>query len=136
MSGDALIDVGLLGHAGCDEDERSNLALSVREAVVNAVLHGNKLEPGKCVRLEVTLEFTLERGLERGELAVQVFDEGTGFDLDAVPNPLAPENLLKPTGRGILLMRNFMDEVSFEFPDSGGTLVLMRKSLSARAPDD
>jgi len=126
---DSLMEA-LLGHVGCDQDERSNLALSVREALANAVLHGNRLAADKSVSLEVTLEMTLDAG----ELRIQVSDEGAGFDPDAVPDPLAPENLLKPTGRGILLMRNFMDEVSFEFPNSGGTLVFMRKSLAARTP--
>jgi serine/threonine-protein kinase RsbW len=117
---DRLMDV-FLEHAGVDEDARANLALAIREAAANAMLHGNALEARKATRVSA--------GLGPDGLTVEVADQGAGFDVEAVPNPLAPENLLKPTGRGILLMRNFMDEVVFEFPESGGTIVRLRKVL-------
>lgn len=119
---DRLLDV-FLDHGGVAEDTRSNLALSIREAAANAVTHGNDQAPERPTAVTAVLG--------PGELVVEVVDNGPGFDLDAVPDPLAPENLLKPSGRGILLMRNFMDEVGFEFPDAGGTVVRMRKALEA-----
>ena len=119
---DSLLEA-LLEHAGLEEADRSNLVLAVREAAANAIQHGNQLDPSKRT--------TIEAAIGRDELEIMVQDQGAGFDLDALPDPLAPENLLKPSGRGILLMRNFMDQVSFEFPEGGGTLVSMRKSVSS-----
>ncbi len=120
---DSLMDALFL-QIGFDEDECSNMTLAVREAAANAVQHGNQLDPNKRARIEIRIG--------SDEVCARIGDEGSGFDVDALPDPLAPENLLKPTGRGILLMRNFMDEVTFEFPTGGGTLVSMRKSIPAR----
>jgi len=118
---DRLVEA-LLEHIGVEEAMRSHLTLAVREAAANAVFHGNRLDSGKRTTIVLLVE--------RRDLRVQVIDEGSGFDPSTVPDPLAPENLLKPSGRGLLLMRNFMDEVEFEFPDSGGTVVSMRKVLA------
>jgi serine/threonine-protein kinase RsbW len=99
------------------------MCVAVRESVVNAIKHGNHQDEAKRVRIEFAL---LDRSLE-----VQVRDEGTGFDPASVPDPLAPENLLKAFGRGIFFMRQFMDEVSYSFPSKGGTIVRMVKRLPA-----
>ena len=93
--------------------------MAVREAVANAVKHGNLLDETKQV--EMTLD-SIPRGLE-----ITIRDYGTGFSIDEIPDPTNPENLLKATGRGILFMRNFAEEVEwFKHPD-GGTIVKMRK---------
>ena len=98
------------------------MSVAVRESVVNAIKHGNKQDESKRVHVQFTLH---ERALE-----VQVSDQGQGFDPAAVPDPLAPENLLKAYGRGIFFMRQFMDEVTHSFPAKGGTVVRMLKRVS------
>jgi Anti-sigma regulatory factor (Ser/Thr protein kinase) len=94
--------------------------MAVREAVANAVKHGNLLDETKSV--EITL-----RNLPQG-LQVSIRDFGTGFDVDEVPDPTNPENLLKASGRGILFMRNFMEEVVWERHSQGGMIVKMLKA--------
>jgi serine/threonine-protein kinase RsbW len=106
---------------GFDDDAAHYMSVAVRESVVNAMKHGNKMDEAK--RVEVSF------GLRPKELEVQIHDHGAGFDPDSVPNPLAPENLLKAYGRGIFFMRQFMDEVSYSFPPKGGTVVKMVKRL-------
>lgn len=93
--------------------------LAVREAVTNAVKHGNLLDETKPV--EITLE-NLPKGFQ-----VVIRDFGNGFDVDDVPDPTDPENLLKVNGRGILFMRNFMEEVEWQRHAQGGTVVKMCK---------
>jgi serine/threonine-protein kinase RsbW len=106
---------------GFDEDAAHYLSVAVRESVVNAIKHGNKLDESKRVEVSFTIR--------PKQLEMLIHDEGTGFDPDAVPDPLAPENLLKAYGRGIFFMRQFMDEVAYSFPAKGGTLVKMVKRL-------
>jgi serine/threonine-protein kinase RsbW len=98
-----------------------HVGLAVREAVQNAVVHGNRLDPSKLVQLRCRCE--AGKGV-----SIVVKDEGQGFDPEAVPDPLAPENLGAEHGRGILLIKFWMDEVSFE---QGGTEVHMRKRASS-----
>ena len=117
---------GFLELLSFDPEKRPNVVLAVREAAANAIQHGNKLDSDLPV--EVACNF------DGQDFRVTVADRGAGFDLEGLPDPLAPENLLKPTGRGILLIRNFMDEVTFEFPEAGGTLVSMRKRIAASKP--
>lgn len=108
---------------GFDEDTAHWIGMSVRESVTNAIQHGNKLDEAKKVdiRYEVSQE----------HLEVFVRDEGTGFRIDDLPSPLDPENLLKPSGRGIFYMRSFMDEVEFKTLSHGGTEVHMVKKVSS-----
>lgn len=87
------------------EDNYGNILIALTEAVNNAILHGNKNNPSKLVNVNV------ESSDE--SLQVTIEDEGEGFDFDHVPDPTAPENLEKPTGRGIFLMRNLADEVEY-----------------------
>jgi len=117
---DQLVET-LLHYLGQGEDDTANTALAVREAAANALQHGNRLDSDKPADIRISAD--------SGWLTVEVTDEGPGFDPASVPDPLAPENLLKPTGRGLLLMRNFMDEVSFDFPEAAGTVVRMRKRI-------
>jgi serine/threonine-protein kinase RsbW len=105
--------------AGFDEDANHYMSVAVRESVVNAIKHGNRMDESK--RVEVVLNLTPEA------LEVEIQDEGNGFDPTGVGDPLAPENLLKADGRGIFFMRSFMDEVSYSFPPRGGALVRMVK---------
>jgi serine/threonine-protein kinase RsbW len=102
-----------------EEDAAHYMSVAVRESVVNAIKHGNRLDETK----RVSVSFTIHPGA----LEVKVQDQGTGFDPDTVPDPIAEENLLKAYGRGIFFMRSFMDEVSYSFPARGGTVVRMLK---------
>ena len=104
-----------------DDDSAHWVGMSVREAVTNAIQHGNKLNPGK--KVEVCYGMTPEC------LTVSVRDQGSGFQADKIPDPLESDNLLKPSGRGIFYMRSFMDEVDFRAPATGGTEVHMVKML-------
>lgn len=94
---------------------------AIREAVANAIEHGNQSDSTKQVEVDF--------GLEGSEIVIRVTDEGLGFDPRNVPNPLEPENLLKPNGRGILLIREFMDKVEYSFNSERGTALIMRKQM-------
>lgn len=111
--------------AGLDEDSTHWVSVSVRESVINAVKHGNRENPDK----HVIVEFTLAPRAKPGEFSVTVLDEGEGFDFKEVEDPLAPENLLKSSGRGIFFMRNFMDDVAITRRPEGGMSVRMVKKL-------
>lgn len=106
--------------AGFDEPERHQIAMAVREITVNAITHGNRCEAAK----KVTIEFSLSPH----DLVIQVRDQGQGFDVQALPDPLAPDNLLRQSGRGIFLARAFMDEVQLH-SGATGTEVRMSKHL-------
>lgn len=112
--------------AGLDEDSTHWVSVAVRESVINAVKHGNREAPDKLV----TVEFTLTPRATPGEFAITVLDQGAGFDYEDVGDPLAPENLLKSSGRGIFFMRNFMDDVAITRRPQGGMSVRMVKKLA------
>jgi len=118
----AAIDEAIAAR-GADEDARHWVGLAVREAVANAIKHGNRQDPDKRVDVAVRIDS------EAVEIAVA--DEGSGFDPSTVRDPLAPENLFRTNGRGIFYMRRFMDEVSYGSTASGGTLVRLRKRFAA-----
>ena len=124
---DSVTDA-VLRHAGMDDESVERLGLAIREAVANGVQHGNKEQPEK--RVSVSFVFDKE------EITIRIRDEGEGFDLDGLPDPLAPENLFKPRGRGILLMNSFMDEVEFEFDGGKGTVVKLYKRLNPADPEE
>jgi serine/threonine-protein kinase RsbW len=111
--------------AGLDEDARHWVGMSVRESVINAIKHGNKHDRAKHVFVEMTLA-PVGRPTE---LVVRVRDQGTGFDPEGVPDPLAPENMLKTSGRGLFLIHTFMDDVSLTRAAGGGTEIRMVKRL-------
>jgi serine/threonine-protein kinase RsbW len=104
---------------GFDEDTRSGVSMAVREGMINAILHGNAYAPDKRVNL------TFEQNGR--EMIVTISDEGAGFIPEEVPDPLAPENLLKQSGRGIFLMRAFMDEVRFRKLEPGTEITLIKR---------
>ncbi len=105
--------------AGFDEDTRGGISMAVREAMINAVLHGNAYDTAKSVNL------TFEQN--GPELIITITDQGEGLDPAEVPDPLAPENLMKQSGRGIFLMRAFMDEVRFRKLDPGTEITLIKR---------
>lgn len=104
---------------GYTDDFISSIDLAVRESVANAVKHGNKFDEEKKVKIIFT---ETSSGFE-----IKVRDFGKGFDVDEIPDPTNSENLLKVTGRGILFMRSFMDEVEWENNADGGMTVKMVK---------
>ena len=116
-----LVAVAALTHLGFEEEVADKVCLAIREAVANAVQHGNRLQPDKMVHVVLAI------GEEH--LDIEIKDEGGGFDPGNLPDPLAAENLLKPTGRGIFLMRRLVDAVDFEFVDNGATVVRLRKRV-------
>jgi serine/threonine-protein kinase RsbW len=115
--------------AGLDEDAVHWIGVAVRESVINAIKHGNREDYRKLV----TVEFTFRPVESPSELLVRVLDEGQGFDADAIADPLAPENILKSSGRGIFFMRSFMDDVTLQRRSEGGMEVRMRKKLATGA---
>ena len=110
---------------GFDDDSIHWIGVAVRESVINAIKHGNQEIEDKLV----TVEFTLVPAVEPRQLTVRVLDEGEGFDPLDVADPLAPENLLKSSGRGLFFMRNFMDDLRLQRAPEGGMEVVMMKSL-------
>jgi serine/threonine-protein kinase RsbW len=109
--------------AGLDEDANHWLGVAVRECVINAITHGNHNDAGKRVHLE----FTPFEDRGGPGVAIRVRDEGPGFDLCDVPDCCAPENLLKSGGRGIFLIKSFMDEMDLRRAPEGGMEVVMVK---------
>ena len=109
---------------GFAEDEIMQISMAVREGAVNAVLHGNAYDPDK----KVTLAFE-QTGQD---LVITIRDQGAGMDISKIPNPLAPENLLKTSGRGIFLMRSFMDVVEIR-PSQTGTELKLIKHVHGQA---
>ena len=93
--------------AGYSEDDRFAIRLSLEEALINAIKHGNNFDPARKVRVSADV------GDE--QTTITVCDEGAGFDPSVVPDPTTDENLEKPSGRGIMLMRAYMDEVSYNY---------------------
>jgi len=115
--------------AGFDEDDCHKIGMSVREGVINAVRYGNTEQREKKIYLTFMLE--------PEKMVIHVLDQGCGFELADVPDPLAEENLLKTSGRGIFLMRSFMDEFAVRHGQQGGAELIMAKRYPAsrRAAD-
>ena len=106
---------------GFDDDEALNVGLAVREAVINAILHGNRRDPDLKVGITLTID--------QGELRAKVTDEGNGFDHQRTPDPTKGVNLMSDSGRGLLLMQAFVDRIEFKNGPGGGTEVTMIKRL-------
>lgn len=111
-----------LDQLGVEEDARHWIDVAVREAVANAIKHGNAQSVDKQVHIDLLLE--------GDELVIRIEDEGEGFDPSSVQDPLAPENLLRPNGRGIFYMKSFMDDIHYGLRPGGGTVVTMRKRIT------
>ena len=115
--------------AGLDEDELHWVSVAVRESVVNAIKHGNKNDPDK----RVIVEFSPVPANASDELVIRIEDQGDGFVPEDVADPLAPENILKSSGRGIFLIRNFMDETVLKKVAGGMEIRMVKKLQKAGA---
>jgi len=112
----------LLEGRDVSEETRHWILMALREALANAIKHGNAQNQSKRVHVEMRVE--------RDTLEIRIRDEGTGFDPHGVGDPLAPENRLKTSGRGIFYMKTFMDEVRFGRPEGGGMEIVLVKHLN------
>ena len=110
---------GLVTRSGISEEDAFGIDMAVREAIANAVIHGNKLDETKLV--EINVKSSLD------SLEVSVHDQGQGFNPETISDPTKEENILKSSGRGIFFMRNFFDEVDWSISPEGGTTVRMIK---------
>ncbi len=108
-----------VSRSGISDDVAFGIDMAIREAVTNAVLHGNKQDEDKTV--DIILKSSPD-GVE-----ISVHDQGAGFNPESVPDPTVQENVLKTSGRGIFFMRSFMDEVDWSMRPGGGTTVRMLK---------
>ena len=116
---------------GFDDDAIHWVGVAIRESVINAIKHGNRYDVTK--RVFVEFESAPVGGVEGPGIMVSVRDQGEGFDPDMLADPLDPANLLKPSGRGIFLIRNFMDEVRLQRASQGGMEIRMVKRLQPSA---
>lgn len=110
----------LLKNRGIDQTLTTNIVTAIVEAVGNAMMHGNHADAAKMTTILISIG--------NDSLHVEIQDEGEGFDLESLPDPLAPENIMNLSGRGIFLMKSFMDSVDFEFSGTG-TRLMMDKAL-------
>jgi len=116
--------VGVAQRAGFNEDDLMKIGMAVRESMVNAVVHGNRYSAHKKVR------FSVVSNAER--FTVRIADQGQGFDFDNLPDPLTPENLMRTSGRGIFLIRSFMDEFQIRHLEPGGIEVTLVKYMVSK----
>ena len=116
-----------LGRLGLDDDARHWAGIAIREAVANAIKHGNRQDPDKDVEVELAVS--------PEQVIIRVLDEGEGFEPEEVEDPLDPANLLKPNGRGIFYMKSFMDGIEYSARPDGGTVVTLRKRLTPATPE-
>jgi serine/threonine-protein kinase RsbW len=116
------LTVGVAEEAGFADDDLMKIGMAVRESMVNAVVHGNRYNANKKVRLSVSVS--------EETLTIKIADQGESFAFENLPDPLAPENLMRTSGRGIFLIRSFMDEFDIKRVESGGTEVTLVKYVS------
>jgi len=117
----------IVDHLGADEETRDAISNSVVEATTNAIEHGNGLDRTK--RVHILFRSSTER------IEIHVRDEGTGFDPTKIADPRTPDNLMRERGRGIFILRAFMDEVRFRFDPSRGTTVMMVRAIVPASPN-
>ena len=110
---------------GLDDDAVHWVGVAIRESVINAIKHGNRNDATK----RVFVEFETTSPPDPPGLLIRVRDQGEGFDPESLANPLDPENLLKASGRGIFLIRNFMDDVQLQRAPEGGMEIRMTKRV-------
>jgi serine/threonine-protein kinase RsbW len=113
------------GTAGFDEDDQHKIDMAVHETLINAIWHGNKNDRSKHVWLRFEIF--------RDRLEIRVRDQGNGYDPSSVPDPLSDENILNVSGRGIFLIRTFMDEFRVESKKGQGTEVILTKRLNSNS---
>ncbi|MDY7009586.1 MAG: ATP-binding protein [Planctomycetota bacterium] len=112
--------LGRVEGVGYSEDDRFAIRLALEEALINAIKHGNKFDHARKV--------TVSADVGQDQTTITVCDDGAGFDPDAVPDPTTDENLEKPSGRGIMLMKAYMDEVSYN--DRGNEVRMAKRRCS------
>lgn len=110
---------------GLDDEAVHWVGVAIRESVINAIKHGNQNDAAK----HVFVEFETSTNDTAAELTIRVRDQGPGFDPEDIADPLAPENLLKSSGRGIFLIRSFMDDVTLQRAPEGGMEIRMTKRV-------
>jgi serine/threonine-protein kinase RsbW len=121
--------------AGFDEEDQHRIGMSVRECMVNAVVHGNRYNRNKKVHVSVSLERVgtpEEKSGQGARLTIRITDQGEGFELQEVPDPLHDTNLLRHSGRGLFLMGAFMDDLKICKAVPAGTEVTLVKSTGPR----
>jgi serine/threonine-protein kinase RsbW len=114
---------------GLDDESVHWVGVAIRESVINAIKHGNQNDTAK----RVFVDFETASASGAAELNIRVRDQGPGFDPEHVADPLAPENLLKASGRGIFLIRSFMDDVILQRAPEGGMEIRMTKRVQPAA---
>jgi len=115
----------MAGIAGFEEDDALNVGIAVREAVINAIVHGNKMDPTR--KVEVSLQ------ARPRSIQARVRDQGAGFDAGSTPDPTVGDNVLRSSGRGLLVMRAFVDSVDFKFREGRGMEVTLKKTRAGRS---
>jgi len=110
------------GDAGFDEDEQHRIGMAVRECMVNAIVHGNRYNRNKQVRVVAAVS--------GGRFTIRIIDQGEGFEIQEVPDPLHENNLLRHSGRGLFLMGAFMDDVKVRKVSPSGTEVTLVKNVA------
>jgi serine/threonine-protein kinase RsbW len=116
--------VDMARKAGFGEDDLVKIGMAVRESMVNAVVHGNRYNSNKKVRLSVAAG--------AGRFTVRIADEGEGFEFERLPDPLSPENIMRTSGRGIFLIRSFVDEFQIRRLEPAGTEVTLVKYMVSK----
>ena len=117
----------LIEEVGFASDDSYWMVTAVREAVTNAVIHGNKERPGTNVDVRFDLG--------SDSIRITVTDQGEGFDPESLPDPVSKEHLMDSSGRGIFLMNQLMDEVSYAFPRDGGTTISMMRRIRSETAE-
>jgi serine/threonine-protein kinase RsbW len=112
----------VMAKSSLEDSETHRVEMAVRESVINAIQHGNRCDESKKVQLEISVS--------PAKITILVRDEGAGFDVGSVPNPLEENNILKNSGRGIFIIRSFMDEFSVRRIPNDGSEVMMVKRLN------
>ncbi|NOY76512.1 MAG: ATP-binding protein [Calditrichaeota bacterium] len=112
-----FIEKALINLRYCPKN-RDNIVIAATEAITNAIIHGNKNDPKKTV--QITVEGLNDR------IVIHVKDQGKGFHLHSIHNPLAPENIMRENGRGILILKSLMDDITFNFSPDGTEIVLTK----------
>ena len=108
--------IGIAKKSNLNKNKINNLVLSFSEAVSNSIVHGNKLDSSKKVFIKVNVD--------NEKMTIIIKDEGRGFDLKSVPDPTKPENMLKDSGRGIHIMKSFVDNLHYNFTSKGTEAIL------------
>ena len=116
----------LLKHMSFTKEDSEKIWLAIQEGIANAMRHGNKLDTSKTVSVKFIPS--------SDKIEIQIKDQGPGIDLEAIPNPNLPENILRPYGRGVYLMKQIMDSVDMDIAGSGSTLILVKHRKGLRNP--